>query len=277
MYCNAACKKKHRHKHKKECERRVAELHDEKLFKQPPPKDDDCPICFLRLPLLGTGRIYMECCGKLICSGCIYAPIYDDKGNEVDNQKCPFCRTPPPTSAEENLKRLEKRMELNDARAIYNLGCYHSEGCNGFAQNRAKALELWHRAGELGCAESLNNIGYAYKSGEGVERDDKKAIYYWESAAMGGCIEARHNLGSVEDCAGNRDRALKHYMIAIREDGYSDSLKNIKRMYMEGHASKEVYTNALRSYQTYLVEIKSDQRDKAAAFNDGHKYYESAV
>ena len=32
MYCNAACKKKHRHKHKKkQCERRV-----EELFKQPP-------------------------------------------------------------------------------------------------------------------------------------------------------------------------------------------------------------------------------------------------
>ena len=27
-YCNAACKKKHRSKHKKACERRVAELHD---------------------------------------------------------------------------------------------------------------------------------------------------------------------------------------------------------------------------------------------------------
>ena len=31
-YCNAACKKKHRTKHKKKCERRVAELHDEQLY-----------------------------------------------------------------------------------------------------------------------------------------------------------------------------------------------------------------------------------------------------
>ena len=31
-YCNAACKKKHRKKHKKACERRVAELYEEKLF-----------------------------------------------------------------------------------------------------------------------------------------------------------------------------------------------------------------------------------------------------
>ena len=45
QYCNAACKKKHRTKHKKKCEKRVAELYDEKLFKEPPPPED-CPICF---------------------------------------------------------------------------------------------------------------------------------------------------------------------------------------------------------------------------------------
>ena len=52
-YCNAACKKKHRTKHKKKCERRAAEiqaeLHEEQLFKQPPLKED-CPICMLPLP-----------------------------------------------------------------------------------------------------------------------------------------------------------------------------------------------------------------------------------
>ena len=53
-YCNAACKKKHRTKHKKKCERRVAELHDIELFKQPPQKED-CQICMLPLPSLDTG------------------------------------------------------------------------------------------------------------------------------------------------------------------------------------------------------------------------------
>ena len=33
-YCNAACKKKHRHKHKQECERRVAELREEQLERE---------------------------------------------------------------------------------------------------------------------------------------------------------------------------------------------------------------------------------------------------
>src|SRR6056300_654947 len=56
-YCNAACKKRHRSKHKKQCEKRVAEMHDEELFKQPPP-NEDCPICLIRLPLLVSGSTY---------------------------------------------------------------------------------------------------------------------------------------------------------------------------------------------------------------------------
>ena len=60
-YCNAACKKKHRSKHKKKCERRAAELHDIELFKQPPPFREDCPICFLLLPLVDSGSKYKAC------------------------------------------------------------------------------------------------------------------------------------------------------------------------------------------------------------------------
>jgi hypothetical protein len=89
-YCNAACKKKHRSKHKKKCDRRVAELHDEALFKQPPPQDEDCPICFMRMPTLGSGSKYKSCCGKVICSRCIHAVRMRDG----DVGLCPFCRIP---------------------------------------------------------------------------------------------------------------------------------------------------------------------------------------
>ena len=129
-YCNAACKKKHRLKHKKKCDRRVAEKHDEALFKQPP-RNEDCPICFLRLPSLDTGWKYKynSCCGKIICSGCIHAPIYDNNGSKVE-KKCPFCRAAAHTS-EEILKRNKKRVEMGDAQAIYNLGCCYAEGIHG--------------------------------------------------------------------------------------------------------------------------------------------------
>jgi len=276
-YCNAACKKKHRHKHKNQCEEHLrlaaehaAELHDGELFKQPPPLED-CPICFLRLPYLASGKRYLTCCGKAICSGCIYAPVYDNQGNKVD-KKCPFCRTPSLTTDEEIIDRLKKRIEAGDAYAMHNLGnCYRDE-TNGLQQDHTKAIKLWHRAAELGFARACSSIGYAYDNGEGVEFDPKKANHYYELAAMRGDVCARHNLGLNEGRAGNHKRAYKHLMIAIG-GGYDNSLDTIKDMFSRGWATKDDYTKALQSYQTYIGEIKSKQRDEAAAAYDDHRYY----
>ena len=127
-----------------------------------------------------------------------------------------------------------------------------------------KALKLFHQAAKLGYAEAYTSIGIAYDVGKGVEIDEKKATHYYELAAIGGNVEARYSLGIEEAQAGNFDRALKHYMIAVGS-GNSDSLQSIQRLYSHGYVTKEVYTNALQSYQAYLGEIKSDQRDKAAA------------
>jgi len=227
-YCNAACKKKHRHKHKKDCEEhirlateRAAELHDKELFKQPP-KEEDRPICFLLIPTLPTGWRYKSCCGKLICSGCIQAPLYDNQGNRVDNQKSAFCRIPTATSQEESTERYKKRVEAGDPTAMYNLGCDYRDGRYGLSRDYKKALELWHKAAELGHSEAYACIGYAYDHGRGVEVDKKKATHYYELAAMGGDEISRYNLALDEKTAGNIDRALKHYMISAR-DGHSNS------------------------------------------------------
>jgi len=269
-YCNAACKKKHRHKHKKDCEEHlrtaaehVAELHDIELFKQPPP-EEDCPICFLRLPTLVLGHSYFACCGKKICGGCAHSPVYDNQGNKVDKHKCPFCRVPSAISKEELHQRYKKRVELGDAIAMFNVGSCYRDGKDGYPQDYTKALELFHRAGESGYASAYSCIAKSYENGRGVGVDNKKAIHYYEQAAMAGSVSARYNLGIKEKNAGNMDRALKHYMIAVR-DGLSRSLTEIQELYSSGNATKEDYTEALQSYQVYLGEIKSKQRDKAAA------------
>ena len=267
-YCNAACKKKHRKQHKKKCERIVAEMHDEALFREPPPEFGDCPICFLRLPSLDSGKRYMSCCGKIICCGCCYADVYDYQGNIIVEEKCPFCRTPPPALEKEAIERRKKRMEVGDLYSFFRMGCYYSHGLSGMPQDSAKAIEFWHKAGKV----AYTNIGHAYYNGEGVERDAKKAKHYFELAAIGGDSNARHNLGLTEENSGNYDRALKHHMIAVR-GGDTDSVKEIQRMYMNGHATKDQYANALRSHQAYVNEIESDQREQAAAFRDDCSYY----
>jgi len=276
MYCNAACKKRHRHKHKKDCEEHLrlaaehaAKVHDEKLFKQPRPQLDDCPICFIRMPSITKAQAYYSCCGKVICSGCIHAAMIRNGGR---HGLCPFCRTTAPESREEFIKRYKKRMELNDAEAIRSMGRFHADGSHGYPQNYVKALELYHRAADLGHAVAYFNIGFSYQVGRGVESDTKKAIHYYELGAVKGDVNARFALGMLEGEEGSLDRALKHYMIAI-EGGDKDSLQGIKQFYSDGYATKEVYTEALRSYQEYLDEIKSEQRDAAAAANADWKYY----
>jgi len=268
-YCSRDCQSAHRPQHKRECKERAKEIHEEKLFEQPPPLED-CPICMIRLPTLDTGRTYMNCCGKVICTGCIHA--VKSRARREEDDVCPFCRTPPPRSDEEIIKRIEKRMELNDAQAISCLGDYYATRQYGLPQSYTKALELWHRSAELGHAEAFFDIAHAYTNGNGVERDEKKAKHFYEQAAMGRHVVARFYLGAAEMQKGKMGRALKHYMIAVK-DGMDQCLENIKKLYRVGCATKDDYTEALRSYQAYLDEIKSDQRDKAAAYSDEKIYY----
>ena len=273
-YCNAACKKKHRHKHKKDCEehlRLAAEIHDEKLFEQPPSQYDDCPICFIRMPTMQTGHRYQSCCGKRICNGCVYAPVYDDQGNEVE-KTCPFCRTPMATTEEEIVERYKKRMDANDPISIFNLGCDYRDGTCGYPQDYVKSSELFHRAGDLGNSEAYVCLGYAYDNGLGVEMDEKKAVHYYELAAIKGDADARANLGIDEAQAGNTDKSIKHFMLAAA-CGHDGALEKIKQLYSNGLATKDDYTKALQSYQAYLGEIKSPQRNKAAAHSDRFQYY----
>ena len=269
-YCSRDCQIAHRPQHKKACKKRAKELHDEKLFEQPPPLED-CPICMVRLPYAHKARMYMNCCGKIICTGCTYAEMNSKAAKRKDNV-CPFCRTLA-HKPEESIKQYEKRMELDDAIAIQNMGTYYSHGEYGLRQNYAKALDLWHRATELGHTDAYYDIANAYMfgRGRGLEVDEKKAVHYWELAAIGGCAESRQNLGVAEYKTGNVNRALKHWMIAVR-DGGTKSLEKIKRMCSIGTATKEDYAKALQSYQTYVDEIKTVQRDEAAAFTNSVYY-----
>ena len=190
----------------------------------------------------------------------------------VGNQICPFCRLIPPSDEEANYL-MQKRADAGDVEAIHNLGFYYTNGMYGLPQDQAKALELWHRAAELGRADAYFNIGCNYAAGQGVERDMEKAMRYWEQGAMRGCADARHNLGVFEKYGNidDMDRSIRHFMIAVR-DGHNKSLEKIKGLYKEGYATKDDYTKALRIYQEYLNEVKSSQRDKAAAASEIYKY-----
>ncbi|MDB4430403.1 zinc finger MYND domain-containing protein [bacterium] len=261
-YCNAACKKKHRSKHKKACEKRVSELHDDALFKEHPPRED-CPICFLPLPLDPGQTNFHPCCGKIICNGCIYA-MKEEACGRGKIELCAFCREPEPSSAEEATKQIKKLMEADNADAFHNLAGYYEDGIKGMPQDFAKANELWLKAGELGCVEAYFKLGFSYNNERGVEMDKKKAMHYYELAAMSGDVHARHNLGFQEGKAGNYHRAMKHFRLAANA-GYKKSLDMVKKGYMDGIVTKDEYASTIRAYHQRVDETTSDDRDKAEA------------
>eukprot|EP00984_Skeletonema_dohrnii_P012552 scaffold5111_cov84-Skeletonema_dohrnii-CCMP3373.AAC.1 len=110
-YCGVKCQKDHRPQHKKECKKRMAELRDEILFKQPESSHEgDCPICCLPLPLDLEKTFIMPCCCKAICRGCDLANQMREMEGKIE-PKCPFCRHPPPKSEEEAVRNVMKRVE----------------------------------------------------------------------------------------------------------------------------------------------------------------------
>ena len=192
--------------------------------------------------------------------GCLYT-MEMSGGKDL----CAFCRSPPPTSKQECVKRLNKLMDKGVGGAYNALARYHKEGIVGLPQDWAKINELLLKAGELGCASAYCNLGNSYyNGGHGVKMDKKKAHHYWELAAMGGSVEARNNLGALEGQAGNDYRAFKHYKLAARA-GYKESLDTVKKGFMAGLVTKDEYANTLRVYQKSQNEVKSDARDKAEA------------
>jgi len=260
-YCNAACKKKHRTKHKKACERRVAELHDKALFKEV--EREECPICLLPIPLDASQSIFYSCCGKVICNGCIYA-MEMSEGKDL----CAFCRSPETTSIDEQIGRIKKLMDRGNAGAHYMKAGDYAQGIMGMPVDLEKSNQLLLKAGELGCAEAYYNLGQAYDQGRG--RDMKKAKYYWELAAMGGDLSARHNLACLEGHSGKYERATKHFILAARA-GDDQSMGNVTVMFKKGMITKNEYANVLRAYQKSFDDMKSEARDKAAASDFGRR------
>ena len=262
QYCNAACKKKHRSKHKKACEKRLDELHDEALFKEHPPTDD-CPICFLPLPIWKEAAFH-SCCGKVICKGCMHAMKEESRGRGKKKLGA-FCRKLYPSSDEEIIKQTQKLVERGHAYAFYQLAGYYEHGIRGMPQDFAKANELWLRAGDLGCTSGYYNLGNSYNNGRGIEMDKKKARHFYELAAMKGDVVARNNLGCMEYKAGNHHRAKKHFILSAKA-GDKKSLDIVKEGFKGGLITKDEYANTLRAHQQRHDEMKSDDRDKAAAF-----------
>ena len=257
-YCSVDCQKAHRKQHKKACKKRAAELKDEQLYSQGHERQDGdfCPICTLPIPLpMNEHSVFKTCCIQLVCNGCTLAA---EKRGMSD---CPFCRTPMPDNDADSLAMMQARVEKKDPFALYHLGLEYSHGTDGLKKDSRKAVELYTEAAALGSIEALYSLGAAYSKGDGVEQDKAKSAELYEKAAIKGHVKSRYNLGCYEAEKGNLGRALKHCLISAKM-GHKGSLESIKKVFMNGLATKEQYAEALKGYQNAIEEMKSHDRDE---------------
>jgi len=255
-YCSEECQKNHKPQHKEACKKRVAELRDELLFKQPESTHlGDCPICFLPLPLELSKSTMNQCCSKVVCNGCVHA----NQMREIEGKlkfKCPFCRQPLQANDKAD-EMMMKRIEANDPKATREWGLeQYDKG------DYSSAFEYCAKAAELGNVDAHAELADLYRNGRGVEKDEKKAMHHMEEAAISGHPYARYNLGWNESKNGNAERAVKHCIIAANQ-GSDESIKALMDAYKGGFVSKENLAAALRGQKAAVDETKSPQRDAA--------------
>ena len=277
-YCSDDCKNNHQPEHEEACKKRVAELRDELLFKQPESTHKgDCPICCVPLPLEETKSGTHSCCGKVICHGCVFANAKRAMELRIENT-CAFCREPIHMTEEEDERRRMKRIEANDPRVM---------SVEGWKQCKkgeySRAFDYWTKAAELGDAQAHYQLSELYHDGNGVEQDEGKEKYHLEEAAIGGHPPARYHLGINEWMHGNEERAVKHWVIAAKQ-GEDDSMKMLVKTFKTVDAikkkivgndpqakairakceliSKEVLADTLRAHKAAVDATKSKQRDK---------------
>ena len=277
-YCSHDCQVAHRLHHKKACEKRAAELLDEELFKDPPEREE-CPICRFPLPFVEMNSVFYGCCGKVVCCGCVHAKRKEDikSGKDFESWSCPFCRTPNPKSEKEVIYQLHRGVERNDARSMVKLAGYCISGDTEFQKKDVpKAIELYQKAGELGCAEAHALLGIIYLDPydrwNRKAKDPKKAKYYWELGVIGGNLNARYFLSTFDWERGNFFRACKHSLINVKA-GHEASLKQFENGFKKGYITKDEYAEALRAYQKQHDDAKSALRDEALVYDANPSLY----
>eukprot|EP00985_Skeletonema_marinoi_P005222 scaffold2253_cov132-Skeletonema_marinoi.AAC.2 len=227
-YCSDECKKEHKLQHEDDCKKRVVELRDELLFKQPESSHrGDCPICMIPLQLEPKKAIEYHCCSETICNGCTRANMFQEVERRLEN-KCPFCRASP-SKIDEVDKRRMKRIEANDPVAMRREGLEQLD-----KGDYSSAFRYFTKAAELGDMDAHYQLAGMYHFGHGVEKDEKKEIHHTEVAAIGGHPDARCNLASYEARnGGDMKRAVRHLIIAATQ-GHDGLIKTLMDAYKGG-------------------------------------------
>jgi len=90
---------------------------------------------------------------------------------------------------------LIKGAALGDPECQFTLGCQYFGGRRGFAQDEAKAYDLFTKAVAQGHIKAAHNLALCFDQGRGVDQDFTRAAEMYYKAAENGVAESMFGLG----------------------------------------------------------------------------------
>lgn len=236
------------------------------------PPQPDCPVCFIPLQNDGYGemhRIFAQCCGKTICMGCWMQSSIVGRERGLDNvecNRCAFCRAPPYQSNQELTDALKTLSDRGNADALAQLGYYHDQGIHGFKKDMKKALDLQHQAAKMGNSMAAFNLACRYRDGNEVKLNKTKAKRLFKRAAkFGGRVDALSSLAQLVLREDNEPFALRLWIIAASA-GDTKALRHANMGVQRGIITEDEYEKA--SLSCYDAQIKTQSVNRH--IGEGH-------
>ena len=143
------------------------------------------------------------------------------------------------------------RAKQGSVTAMYNLGCYYSEG-DHVEQDDVKAFEWWQKAADLNHTKAISNVLWAFYNEKGVKRNRVKEMKYVRLAAENGDESSylylansyAYGVGLVK----NPDKAFKWYRKAY-DSGNKDAVIQLGYCYSDGIGVEKNSTTAIKYFE----------------------------
>lgn len=162
--------------------------------------------------------------------------------------------------------RVIQATQQRSSEELYNRGRQLYEN-----EQYGEAIEYLHSAAEMKHLAAMTLLGYCYKNGLGVEKNETEGFNYYYEAAKGGYAKAQYNtalcLDSGSGVEKNHERAAQWFEQAANQ-GHVDAQNNLGHYYMNGIGVKK---DVNKGFELYMN--AAERGNMWGQFNVGHCYY----
>lgn len=153
-------------------------------------------------------------------------------------------------------RNLYERARRGRGAAQWEVGVNFAEPDRAFPRSAATAVAWFTRAVDSGYVPAMNNLAFAYLTGQGVRRDARRAIRLYEAAIAAGDVAAMCNLGRCLIAGRGVARDVRRGVALLRRSavaGYYFAAVELANLYEEGAAVR-------RSLVTSVVWLRTAAR-----------------